>query len=357
MEPILRQNTISKAISLIRFPAVVLIVILHAYTAARGSISDIGSEAYYKISYILSMDLGNMGVPLYFTISGLLFFYHYNKQFSYKRKIQSRFKTLVIPYFCWNLITLAIFFLLQNIEWTKMYFSGNNKLIIDYTFTDFLRVFWDVGNGFPVLSPYWYIRNLFILQLCSPILFYLIKYLKGFYLLVIGIIWAMTPTLTFTYSSIFFFSMGAYISIHHIDLEQQTERFFKFIVTFFILLLAFEFYLHFYLPNPYSIYVQKVLFVCGVICFFTLAIRAAKKQITISNYLGKASFFIYTTHYPIMLGVRKLSLKWMGESTEWGNVLTYFGSAIITIGISLLLYECMRRCMPKVLAFTTGERS
>lgn len=238
-----------------------------------------------------------------------------------------------------------------------MHFSGNNKLIMDYSFMDFLKAFWDAGNECPILAPYWYIRNLFLLQLCSPLLFFLIKYLKGFYLLAIGFIWAMTPTLTFTYTSIFFFSLGAYISIQHIDLEKQTERFYKLITASFILLLAFEFYLHFYLPNPYSIYVQKLLFACGVLCFFAIAIRAAKNQITISNYLGKASFFIYTVHYPIMLGIRRLSLKWMGGPTEWGNVLTYFGSAIITIGISLLLYECMRRCMPKVLAFTTGERS
>lgn len=68
-----RTDTLSKAISLMQIPAVAIIILLHSYTTARGEISETNSTIYYYISYLLSMEIGNMGVPLYFTISGILF--------------------------------------------------------------------------------------------------------------------------------------------------------------------------------------------------------------------------------------------------------------------------------------------
>lgn len=124
-----------------QIPAVAIIILLHSYTTARGEISETNSTIYYYISYLLSMEIGNMGVPLYFTISGILFFNNYINIYSYKTKIKSRIKTLVTPYFCWNLITLMILLVLQNIEVTRTHFSGNNKLILDYSITDFLKAF------------------------------------------------------------------------------------------------------------------------------------------------------------------------------------------------------------------------
>lgn len=353
-----RTDTLSKAISLMQIPAVAIIILLHSYTTARGEISETNSTIYYYISYLLSMEIGNMGVPLYFTISGILFFNNYINIYSYKTKIKSRIKTLVTPYFCWNLITLMILLVLQNIEVTRTHFSGNNKLILDYSITDFLKAFWDKGSGTPVLSPYWYIRNLFILQLFSPIIFIFIQHLKTAYLIIVFGVWIITPTLTFTYTSIFYFSLGAYFSIHDIDLVKMTNLYFKPLIIFFMVILGTEIFLHFNVASPLLIYLQKVLFITGVLCFFALAIKAVQHNISISTSLIQASFFIYTTHYPIIQGIRRISLKIVNKSpSEIGNVCAYLGSAILAFFICLFLYKCMKSLMPKTLAFITGERS
>lgn len=341
-----------------QIPAVAIIILLHSYTTARGEISETSSTIYYYISYLLSMDFGNMGVPLYFTISGILFFNNFTNRYSYKKKIKSRIKTLVTPYFFWNLITLMILLVLQSIEATKVFFSGNNKLIMDYSITDFLKAFWDTGGGTPVLSPYWYIRNLFILQLFSPIIFIFTKHLKAAYLIIVGGVWIMTPTLTFTYTSIFYFSLGAYFSIHDIDLVKMTDLYFKPLIIFFMVMLCTEIFLHFNVASPLLIYQQKVLFIIGVLCFFALAIKAVQKNISISASLIQASFFIYTTHYPIIQGIRRISMKIVNTSpSETGNICAYLGSAILTFFICLFLYKCIKSFMPQTLAFITGERS
>lgn len=353
-----RTSTLSKAITLMQIPAVILIVLLHSYTTARGAVSETDNTAYFYLSYLLSMDLGNMGVPLYFTISGILFFNHFTDRDSYKTKIKSRIRTLVIPYICWNIANIILLFLLQNIDFTKSYFSGSNKLIADYSISDFLKAFWDTGTGTPILSPYWYIRNLIILQLLSPTIYILTKKIKIVYLLAVGVIWVTTPTLTFTYTSIFYFSLGAYVSIHNIDLTGLTKKYFNHIITIFLLLLCVEVYLHFTVTSPVLIYLQKTLFIIGVISFFAIAIKAVEHNISIPSSLGMASFFIYTTHYPIMQGIRRISLKFVNKSpSEIGNVCAYLGSAILTFLICLILYKCFKKFAPKVLAFTTGARS
>lgn len=351
-----RTSTLSKAITLMQIPAVIIIIVLHSYTTARGSISDTDNTAYYYLSYLLSMDIGNMGVPLYFTISGILFFNNFTNRQSYHTKIKSRMKTLAIPYICWNLANIILFFLLQNLEFTKSYFSGNNKLVSDYSIVDFLKAFWDTGGGTPILSPYWYIRNLLILQVLSPVIFILIKHIKLAYLLAVGALWFTTPTLTFTYTSIFYFSLGAYVSIHNIDLIGLTNKYFNHIITLFILMLCTEIYLHFNVTSSYLIYLQKALFIIGVISFFTLAIKAVEHNINIPNSLGKASFFIYTTHYPIMQGIRRISLKFVNNSpSEIGNVCAYLGAIIITFILCYILIHRLKKNCAKNACFHNGR--
>lgn len=351
-----RTSVLSKAISLMQIPAVVMIVILHSYTTARGNISETGNTAYYYLSYLLSMDFGNMGVPLYFTISGILFFNNFTVIHSYHKKIKSRIKSLLVPYFIWNLVNIIMLFILQNMEITRSYFSGNNKMISDYSMLDFLRAFWDTGTGTPILSPYWYIRNLFILQILSPVIYILTKYFKIAYLMIVGGIWLTTPTLTFTYTSVFFFSLGAYISILNIDIVKLINKYFSLLLFTFIVVLCSEIYLHFNVTSPYVIYLQKILFVLGVITIFSLAIKAVQYNIHIPASLSMASFFIYTTHYPILQGIRRISLKIISP-TEIGNVGAYLGSAIITFFICLVLYHLVKRVAPQTLDIITGKRS
>ncbi len=103
----------SQAINMLRLPLAFLIVIGHAnilkFPLRTGDL--LVSYNYGIIKYpihLFSDILFGPAVPLFFMISGFLFFVGVNKfdTATYKCKILSRARTLLIPYLIWNLIYL-----------------------------------------------------------------------------------------------------------------------------------------------------------------------------------------------------------------------------------------------------------
>ena len=151
----LNNAEISKIIDFLRFPATVLVVLLHAYTTLQMT-SAMEMSLYTNVSSCISLCLGEIGVPLFFTISGYLFFLNYSK-YDYYRKIKTRTKSLLVPYLIWNTFFICVYFIIQQIPTLSPFFSGNNKRIIDYSFIDLIRAYWDCGNwnegnGTPILQ-------------------------------------------------------------------------------------------------------------------------------------------------------------------------------------------------------------
>lgn len=144
----------SKTICFLRFPLIVGIVMIHShYTELIVEGNDLMKDAnlpvYNFISYLFSEILAGTAVPLFFFLSGFLFFYK-TATFSrtiYEEKIKKRIRTLLVPYLFWNLAVIAILFLSQTLLPGLM--SGNKKLICEYTFSDWLWSFWNMNKVNP----------------------------------------------------------------------------------------------------------------------------------------------------------------------------------------------------------------
>lgn len=125
------KEEISQTIEFLRFPATILIVLLHAYTTLQMTTA-MNMEFYTTFSSTLSLSFGEIGVPLFFTISGYLFFLGFGRK-SYSRKIKTRTQSLLIPYILWNSIFIALYFIIQQIPALSPLFSGNNKKVADFS--------------------------------------------------------------------------------------------------------------------------------------------------------------------------------------------------------------------------------
>lgn len=162
---------------------------------------------YANLRLLISDLIATIAVPLFFLISGYLFFIGV-KSFSlkvYRNKIKKRIKTLFAPYMIWNIIYI-IFFLMAQIFFSN-YMSGSNKLILDYTIKDWIRAFYDGCDGYPMCVPFWYVRDLMVVILLSPLLFFLIKKINYLSLLLFGICWLFenkTIINGFSFTSVFF---------------------------------------------------------------------------------------------------------------------------------------------------------
>lgn len=113
--------------------------------------------------------------------------------------------------------------------------SGKNKLVVDYTFTDWLWSFYDtshinptVEGAFPICYQFWFLRDLMVTMVFSPIVYLGVRYLKVLFILCLGILWLINflPAIPgFSSAAMFYFSFGAYFSIHKKILLQQCDHY------------------------------------------------------------------------------------------------------------------------------------
>lgn len=260
-------------ISALRLPLIVLVTYAHSYGGVAEGYSLIGSgwDSYEILKIAMSQTLVKVAMPTFFVMSGYLFFANvekFNKEI-YQQKLWRRIKTLLIPYIIWNLLMAA-------------------KLKV---FS--LSIFWTPAN-----MPLWFLRDLMIVSLLTPIIYIGVKKL-GYWLFVLLLpiyltgIWAIQPGLN-PYA-ICFFTLGAFLSIREMNLIDTCLKLEKSAYTLTIVL-AWVMIL------SYPSVAYSLLLLCfrvvSVMAAFCLAYRIfSRTDKRIPKTVCDASYFIFLAHY------------------------------------------------------------
>ena len=351
MDHQISKQQLSEAITWLRFPLIFLIILLHCYSTVRlpGN-----HELYFKVTYPFSLWLGETGVPGFFFISGFLFFLSKKR---YQQKLKTRFHTLLIPYMLWNALLLGLYILVYIAGYPQ---DINGKSIADYTFIDYVRAFWDRGsydngNFVPILCPFWYIRNLLIMSVLSPIFYYIIKYVREAYLLVVALWWLMTPHNAFISQTVLFFSLGAYFSI--ID-KNPLVLFHKHKYLYLIIFAAFaiaDIVVHTFYMTHINLQIHRLALIFNIPALFLLADICCQHEAT-SKLLSNAAFIVFCVHYPIVVVMRKACATKLGYASDLIQIHLYFLCVLLATSLSLLIYICINRFCPTVKNFISGNR-
>jgi surface polysaccharide O-acyltransferase-like enzyme len=109
-------------------------------------------------------------VPLYFLTASVFL---YSREISYKDNIKKKCRTIVLPYFLWTALEIVFLAAAQNISSAKPYFA--NLIIKDFSVWDWLGAFTGKSgmfavSGHPLNYPLWFLRDLFILNIFSPVI-------------------------------------------------------------------------------------------------------------------------------------------------------------------------------------------
>lgn len=342
---------LSEAITWLRFPLIFLIILLHCYSTI-GLPGD--HVLYFRVLYPFSLWLGETGVPGFFFISGFLFFL---SKKHYQQKLETRFHTLLIPYLLWNALLLGLYIFAYVAGYPQ---DINGKSIADYTLIDYIRAFWDRGsydngNFVPILCPFWYIRNLFIMSVLSPLFYYIIKYVREVFLMAVAIWWLMTPHNAFISQTILFFCLGAYYSILDKD---PLEIFIKYKKTILLLcaIAAFaDIVLHTIYVTPVNLQIHRIALIFNIPALFILADFCCQRNIT-SKLLPNAAFIVFSVHYPIVVLMRKACASQLSNASDLIHIPLYFVCVILATAISIIIYIGMNKYMPKVKNILSGNR-
>lgn len=345
------SHRLSETITWLRFPLIFLIILLHCYSTVKlpGE-----HDLYFRATYPFALWLGETGVPGFFFISGFLFFYS-KKQ--YQQKLLTRFHTLLIPYLLWNALLLGLYISAYMAGYTQ---DINGKSIADYTFIDYVRAFWDRGsydngNFVPIMCPFWYIRNLLIMSLLSPLFFLIIKYVREVFLIITAIWWFFTPHNAFISQTILFFCLGAYFSIFD---ENPLVAFNKYKKLYLILCAIFacgDIITHTIYATSINLQIHRVSLIFNIPALFLLADYSCQHGLK-SKFLSNAAFIVFSVHYPIVVLMRKVCAAKLGDAPDLIHIPLYFLCVLLATTMSLLIYICLVKFCPRLKNILSGNR-
>lgn len=279
--PITDKALISKTIHFLRFPLIVGVILIHS------SLDDIINplvvqqfNIYHYCSYLISGILSQTAVPLFFFISGYLFFNNL-QTFTlniYINKLKKRVHSIFYPYIIWNAIVILFYFIAQSLFPTMM--SGRIKNISEFNITDYLYAFWNTKlispesiSTHPICSQFWFLRDLIIMFLLSPILFLIIKSrIRVIFITLFLTLWIVnfdTQIVGLNMTSIFFFSLGAYFRIKKISFIDFIESKSLLFIVFYSICLIYELYL--YNINAHIPCIHNINILIGIITFFSIS--------------------------------------------------------------------------------------
>jgi len=358
------EEVLSKTINYLRLPLIILVVLAH------GSFSEITLEGgnlvisvadmpiYSNVTYLIFWIFASSAVPLFYTFSGFLFFYKvkdFNKNVYFK-KLKKRVDTLLVPYVFWNLLVLLFFYLLQTFFPSMT--SGDIKPIAEYSALDWLNSLWSIHGGqFPMCYQLWFIRDLIVIVIFSPIIYLLVKYGKVLTLLVTGSLWILNlcPVAPgFNMLTITFFTFGAYLSINKINFVVWAESLLKYWVVVylgFIIVLMFNQY------TSWSYDVINASAYFGVFLMIGAAAFFMRKGVIKENmFFANSSFFVYAYHGLFLAFITKVLVFVLRPNTDFKVLALYFLCVITTVGVGIAIYWLLNKLLPRFTGIITGNR-
>ena len=310
----------------LRFPMIVLVTFAHSYGEVAEGFSLLASEwnTYEFLKLLVSQTLVKVAVPVFFIMSGYLFFSNV-KEWNlkvYKEKLLRRIKTLLIPYLLWNLL-MAI--KLKTFSWSIFWaFWCPAGIQTDWFGREQLMTA-------PANMPLWFLRDLMVVSLLTPIIYILIRKMGLWLMAVLTVLYlsgvcAFIPGLS-AYA-VYFFTFGAFLSIRKMDLIASLKRveLSSYVLS---ILLAISMLLTFHT------FAFSSLMLCfrltGAIAVFCLASKIlTSSSRRLPSVICDSSYFIYLAHYVFFFSFLDTAF------------FSFFGTSIPALSIHYLLSPIMK---------------
>ena len=295
------QEIISHSIDRLRFPLTCGVVFIHCQI--KGDIAVSGQSVptpdalwYDAIINLFSYVIPSIAVPIFFIISGYLFFKEgtFNKNL-YLTKLKKRFRTLVIPYLIWNTFAVLIFIFIRIPAFHSWF---PNTSLDEITIPKLLSGgYWArQGDGFPFDFPLWYVRELIVMVIISPLLYAAVKKTRGLFLIFLTICYfflVMPKGFNYTLTACLFFSLGIYVRCHPITIDYVKRM--NFIKYVYLLLAVVDLYTATYGLCQINRYVHLLTIFSGILTVFNYMFLSANKMKG-RSYFNEEVFFIYASH-------------------------------------------------------------
>lgn len=342
----------SQTIYFLRFFLIAAVVFTHARI---GALPPTCENGYFLFSFITTKVFERL--PALVLFSGFLFFRSGFSARIYGKNLKRRAKSLLVPYLFWNAAAVVYYLLLQY--WLLRHGeTPDSKLIVNYTLHDWKMAFWNA----PIAPQFWFIRNLMIVSVISPLFYLLIRYLKTFGLVLIALPWFLGIRVQIGINMAmevslfhFFFAAGAWLALRKENFVLRMMPHWGW--TGIVVLLSACFQVYRYVAGLPAVEVVDKLGLCASVVFFIALsgklISSGKLKVNVP--LCQSSFFIFATHF-IPVGIVKMLLMNVLPETPWSYFLIHIVCFVVVLGFCLGVYKLLHRLTPRFLSVITGGR-
>lgn len=197
---------ISDKLRVLSFVSIIFVLYIHSgFHAAELE----GMVMNDKIQRFLSGMMGRCAVPLFYVISGYLFFLKVpDGMVSIYGKMRKRVGTLVVPYIVGCLFFVLFGVFVAVMPGTSKYMNGSVMPLFAKPVGDILcSIFYDAGNGSPCAFQLWFLRDLILIVATSPLWYICLKFFRwGFVAIAFGLTYLSVPHIPFY--ALFWFILG-----------------------------------------------------------------------------------------------------------------------------------------------------
>ncbi|RWX79445.1 acyltransferase [Neorhizobium lilium] len=302
----------------------------------------------------LGDSLFRIGVPCLSAISGYLLFVRGMEKFDYGTTLWSKARTVLLPFLLWNCGLFITVLVIQRADMGIGYFhdlwNSSPRELLTYAFAI---------EDFPVNVPLYFLRDLLVCILLSPLLALCVRRAPLSTLAVLFLI-AVVPDvpvgIVLKKSILFSFTFGIYLALNKVDLRALDR--FALPGTLAVLLAAGVLSIGLYRTGPdfpwFLDLALNALSIVGAGGFWlvsALAIRTRLSERLAAT--GSLSFWIFCAHYPLLVVMWMIWNRAMADSLYpvfyLGAVATSF---IILVGTNWFVSHAI----PSLYQVLTGSR-
>lgn len=368
------KQILSDTISIIRFPMMMLVVLIHCNFSAENTGAPLPPVADGFL-FLFAQTISRVAVPTFFFISGFLFFY--NKDISrkfYIGALRKRVTTLLVPYILWNGFAL-LFKWFKTLPIISGFFPRMEP--VDLTLSGILNAFGPFGLssdvrplgvydpvGAPADMPLWFIRDLIAIVIFAPLVYRLMRGNCGKIvasLLIVLFLCGIWPERCFWFSltGVTFFCLGSYFSINRKDLLNAVSFGGRSSMAFYSLslLVVAAVSARLILRDSFWGYRALALYIlCALPLFLLICQRLAQRGFRVMPLLSSGTFFMFALHGIVNSIFIKAVLQLLRPATSAGFIAAYILIATFLIAFCYLTYWSLRKISPRFVSILSGNR-
>ena len=370
-KPLIGRET-SRRITSLRFLLAVFVVFIHNNFTAEsiaqafeqnGTLIAFNQGAAGKwIQLFISGGIARCAVPLFFLFAAYL---QFKKGDFYGTLLRKKAKSLVLPFVLWPVLNIALF-VGMKLAVARLVPGLLARLDVipqfSWTAADWLHAFFgyeDMENGRTFggyLVQMWFVRDLFILIVLSPLLCRAARSFPVCTLVAVSFFYfSDVRPLMVAAQALFYYVLGFFWAEYDVPLFGIAERVkWRALIPLYLALwlatwLAFGEY------SP--CYWFMVLAACLIMLKCSALIERNERTFAAAEYLAPMSFWLFAIHNPLLNGfLVKLWLHFFPMTTPARCLAEYFCVNILTVALGTASGLLLRKICPPLFSVLNGGR-